>query len=155
EATLDRTTVSGNSAVFSAGLFSSGVVTINKSTFVGNFSLDGHGAVSNTGQMYIVNSTVDHNDANGPAGGLLNSGGGTMTIFRSRITRNGAISGAGGLEVTGGSVRISETTFEGNGADGTAALAVSQGTVLVTESAFVENGSECCGILFVAAAGAV
>jgi hypothetical protein len=163
EVTLDETTLSGNIAgALGGGLFSSGIVTINKSTFMGNEASSGAGlsssgvvtikgsaftgnndrefggAVFNSGQMTIVDSTVDQNVGFG-VGGLSNENGGTMSIFKCRITNNGAAAGVGGLSVSGGSVWISETTFAGNAAEGPAALNASQGSVVITESAFDGN----------------
>jgi len=143
ELTLNRITVSRNFASDGvAGLASSGVATIKESSFIGNFSSNGPGGVSNSGQMTVLDSTINQNNGLG-VGGLINSG--TLTIFRSLIIGNLGFFEVGGLSVVGGSVRISETTFAGNGGEGIGALRVEpfrdvQATVVVTESAFDNNG---------------
>src|SRR5262249_57270990 len=89
EVTLDRTTVSGNAAVFGGALFSSGVLTIFRSRIIDNLS-------SVTG-----------------AGAGLRVSGGWVRISETTFARNNA-GGDTALDVEQGSVFITESAFDQN-----------------------------------------
>ncbi len=106
--------------------FSTGSVTIDRSTISNNFSLRGGGITNNFGQMTISNSTISGNTARNSGGGILNRGygtgpKGTLNIGFSTIVGNQAnVSGAddeklgGGIANAGGQVNMGGTILAGN-----------------------------------------
>ena len=160
--------VSGGGGLFNNG----GVVTIANSTFISNAGLPGGGLVNNNGAVTIIGSVFDSNRAPGlfvPGSALANSGeltivrstfsnnvgdgaalattNGVVRINRSRFSKNFAGHIVGGLYILGGVVLMTETTFDGNGADGAGAVYVASdsATLIVNDSAFVENIAQGSG----------
>jgi uncharacterized repeat protein (TIGR01451 family) len=117
-----------NTSTFTGGgLDNSGSVTITGSTFTGNTTSGGGGAIDNgdgfngrpgTGTVTVTGSTFTGNSASG--GGAIDSGrtgGGSVTVTASTFTGNTALDG-GAIDSAdlrgGGSVTVTDSTFTGN-----------------------------------------
>ena len=79
--TLTSSTVSANSAAYSGGIESSGVLTLTNSTISGNSAEEGASELFNIGTAGLGSSTVSGELAGGP--GVRNLG--TLTVSRSLI----------------------------------------------------------------------
>ena len=101
-------------------------------------------ALANSGELTIVRSTFSNNVGDGAALATTN---GVVRINRSRFSKNFAGHIVGGLYILGGVVLMTETTFDGNGADGAGAVYVASdsATLIVNDSAFVENIAQGSG----------
>jgi len=83
-------------------------MTINRCVMANNTST----AITNTGTMSVVDSTISNNTAgDSPAGGIRNDG--SMTITRCTISNNSAIDG-GGIFNNSGSLSMTDSTISGN-----------------------------------------
>jgi hypothetical protein len=89
---LDSVVITGNSADQGGGFFNGGGSTsIRRSTFTANFSTDGGGAIGgNTGDIELINSTIDGNSTNSTGGGITVSATAHISVLSSTITRNNA-----------------------------------------------------------------
>jgi hypothetical protein len=124
--TLEKVTVSGNSATGNAGGIynsTSATLTIDNSTFSTNSACAGcgGGGTYNQGIMTVTNSTFSGNKA-GEGAGIFNGGssGANLTITNSTFSGNGATLGnfgrGGGIRNNGGTLTITNSTFSGNSA---------------------------------------
>jgi hypothetical protein len=155
--TVENSAFVNNSAGPGGGLVNNnGAVTIIGSIFDGHIASD-TGALKNSGELTIITSTFSNNTSAFDAGGLTTTNG-IVRITQSRFTKNDSHPNqqAGALHVMGGVVLITETTFDGNRADGPGAILVARffgdqsvdATLIVRDSAFVEN------VAFTSGAGA-
>jgi hypothetical protein len=120
--TVSNSTLSGNTALLSGGIYNSGTLTVSNSTLSGNSG----GGISSGGTLTVSNSTLSGNSG----GGISN--GGTSTVSNSTLSGNGfGISNAGTLTV-------SNSTLSGN----TAYYGIinSYGTLTVSNSTVSGNG---------------
>jgi hypothetical protein len=154
----------GNSALYGAGIFNNGTLTVSDCTFSDNHALssvswpffygDG-GGIFNTGTLTVRNSTFSQDSAN-LGGGIMNSFDGAVTVSDSTFTDNsawaeGEASYGGGIANFGVSLNVSGTTFTHNSADGTFAYDFGEvevgfgggiytlGTATVSTSTFSHN----------------
>jgi CSLREA domain-containing protein len=116
--------VTGNSAVFGAGIHSLGTLTLVGSTIAeNNASASGGGIVNSGAPLTISRSTISANSAAvGGGGGILavceiDCGSG-VTIRSSTITTNDAAAGGGGGIFFGGPISIFNTIIAGNRVNG-------------------------------------
>ena len=96
-ATITNSTISGNSAVCSAGIGnqSPGVVTIVDSTISGNTASGSGGGVDNRGTMTITNSTISDNTSGLEGGGIWNGVTGDVVLTNVTVSGNTATTGGG------------------------------------------------------------
>ncbi|NOX55675.1 MAG: hypothetical protein GXP27_14795 [Planctomycetes bacterium] len=91
-------------------------VTLDRVTVTGNTASASGGGIWNTGTLTVVNSTVSNNSA-GDAGGLYNAGDGTATITSSTFSGNSATDASsigGGAIVNSGTAALTNSTLSGN-----------------------------------------
>jgi hypothetical protein len=86
---IENTTVSGNSAGSGGGIENSaGTMTITNSTVSGNSAIFSAGGIANSGGIASISfTTVSENSAN-LGGGLFNSGGSTINIKNSIVAKS-------------------------------------------------------------------
>ncbi|NJM76082.1 MAG: hypothetical protein HC852_10160, partial [Acaryochloridaceae cyanobacterium RU_4_10] len=121
--TIDRTTISSNSADSGGGIFSaSSTLTVRNSTISGNSAVDGGGIYTTDfegpGVLNIINSTISGNSATGNGGGIYNSRS-TGQILFSTISNNSAQFGGGLYSNDGESgntntIRVQNSIVAGN-----------------------------------------
>lgn len=121
--TLDRSTVTNNTADFSGGIgvLSSASAEIDRSNFTLNTATRNGGAIANDGTMTIDRTEITSNTATG-ASGTVGGGGiandGRLTLGRTEITGNHALGAKGGgiANILGGTLTTSRTEINGNDA---------------------------------------
>jgi CSLREA domain-containing protein len=107
--------------------FSTGRVSIDRSTISGNFSLRGGGINNNFGDVTVTNSTISGNSAQNSGGGIRNQGDGSgargiFNVSYSTVTGNQAnMPGGrdaqlvgGGVANIGGQLNMAGTVLAGN-----------------------------------------
>ena len=104
------TITDGSSALRAGAIINSGNLTVTNSTFSGNSA----GAISNNGILNVINSTFSGNSADCCGGGISN--GGSLTVTHSTFSGNRA-SGGGALW-NSGTLNVTNSTFSGNSAPG-------------------------------------
>jgi hypothetical protein len=119
---IDRSTISGNSAVDGGGIWNVlGDLTITNSTISGNIASErGGGIMSNGGTTSLVHATVSDNVA--PVGGAIQTGG-PVTLRNSILTDgpDGSLCDVGGSGVVtsnGNNLTDSTSCFPANAAQG-------------------------------------
>jgi len=70
---VTRSTIRSNSGVVGGGLFLFGPTTVRDSAVIGNHARDG-GGIHNLRSLYLVDSTLSQNTADGDGGGIKNNG---------------------------------------------------------------------------------
>lgn len=148
EATLNGSTVFGNSAAIGGGIHSKGgTVVITGSTISGNTSGgQGAGIAQNLGSLTINTSTISGNDAVGQGGGLAHLFGTTLTIDNSTIRGNLAGGAGAGLYQLGGSVTLTNATITDNTSGGAGGGVHNRGgTATLTNSTVTGNGAALSG----------
>lgn len=99
------------------GLFTSGTLSISRSTISGNASISGGGvAVTSAGNVSISQSTVSNNYASN-GGGILTEPGASVHVTSSTVNNNQAITSGGGFFVKYASLTLISCTITGNDAE--------------------------------------
>ncbi len=95
--TVVDTAVSGNSARYGAGIHNYvGEVTLERSTVSGNTATQQGGGINNQGgTLTVVNGTISGNQGGLTGGGLMNYAGATATLTHVTVAGNAASVGAG------------------------------------------------------------
>lgn len=123
-ATLNFSTVSGNSGSSGGGTINNGIATLNLSLVSGNASTGaqatfGNGgglSVSSTASTALNYSVVRANSAVFVGGGIF--AGGPLQIDKSIVTGNAAHATGGGMVVWNGSTAVANSAFFGNSDQG-------------------------------------
>lgn len=89
----------------------SGNLTVENSTISGNSGVGG-GAIANYGNLFLGDCTIRSNISYGKGGGILSSG--TLTIQNSTVSSNHAEGGGGGGIESTGPLNIVDSTISGN-----------------------------------------
>lgn len=117
--TLDRSTVSSNSAASSGGgIGNSGTLIVTNSTISTN-TVGSGGGIFNNGSLSITNSTISGNTVLGNGGGLVSTTG-TATLNAVTISNNRADSdnngsgNGGGIFRSSGTVNVARSIIAGN-----------------------------------------
>ena len=103
-----------------------------------NQSLTTGAGISNHGQLTIMSSSIDNNDAiqgAGTGGGVANSG--TLALVDSTVAENGAF--AGGGIVNSGNLTITNSTISMNESLGAGGISHTAGTLTMTSSTVAGN----------------
>jgi parallel beta helix pectate lyase-like protein len=118
-ALIDRSTISGNSAVVLGGAVGGGVaanttgaVTVTSSTISGNVARHGGGLDNaGAGPVSVTNSTIAENTALNNGGGIRRAGAGSgpVTLFNATVARNVADADHSGTGMGGGLFRSGGT----------------------------------------------
>lgn len=151
-ATVNNSTISGNTTTTGSGQGGSGVanrgaMTIANSTISGNTGGTFGGGVANiAGVMTIDNSTISGNEAQTNGGGIDNAGAASLTIRNSTISGN--TSGFAGGIVNRGTLTLDSVTIAGNtftASPGGGALLQILGTTTIANSILVNSagGPDC------------
>jgi hypothetical protein len=111
--TLDRSTLSGNSARFGGGILNGGTLTLTQSTLSGNSADFDGGGITNFEMLTLTNSTLSGNSARF-GGGIHNRG--TLTLDRSTLSGNAAARFSGGGIYNEGTLTLTQSTLSGNSA---------------------------------------
>jgi len=111
--TLENLSLIDGSASVGAGIYNSGTLTVNRSTLSGNSASISGGGIENYGTLLVKNSTLSGNSANFYGGGIHNQA--TLSISSSTITGNNAQTG-GGLYSTGTGLSLKNTIMAANSA---------------------------------------
>lgn len=112
--TLVESTVTANSAKEGAGVHNSGTLTLERTTLSGNTASGKGGGLFNAGTATVRNSTVNTNAANG-GGGIASSG--SVQILHSNITANNSNnSNGGGIYRVGGTFTLKSSIVADNNA---------------------------------------
>jgi hypothetical protein len=109
----------------------------------------GGGAIFNSGNLTIYNSSI-LNSSSTLIGGAIYQPGGTLNILNSTFSTNSITAGiskgyGGAISIIGGSATISNTTFDSNNVVGTTtyafggALEIEGGTININNSTFTNN----------------
>jgi hypothetical protein len=125
--TMEDVEVSGNNITgFGGGIYNAGQTTLRRVHVTGNRSgpngggnggFEGNGGgIHNSGDLAVVDSTIDHND--GLRGSGINNDG-ELFVVNSTISGNTARTSGGGVRNAGGLVQIKSSTITDNLADST------------------------------------
>jgi len=107
---LNNVTVSGNHG-FAGGVYSSGPLTVENSTFTGNSSDNGFGGgLRIDGGATIVNSTFSNNGGGASHGGAIFSTT-SFTAVNSTFTGNGAVNSGSAISISNGSTATLKNTI--------------------------------------------
>jgi hypothetical protein len=88
---------------------------VTNSTFIGNSSSQGGGAIANSSTLTVTNSTFTTNAAGASGGAILNAGPGALTLTNSIVSGNTQLEGA--IDNNGGTVTESYNVFYNNVGD--------------------------------------
>ncbi len=118
--TVSNAVVFGNQGgVFGGGIQNSGTLFVHRTTISGNTVVfttvaTGGGGISNrSGTAVIRDSTISGNDGGSDGGGVLNSDGGTTRIINSTISGNRAFRGSAAT-LAGGTLSVVNSTIVKN-----------------------------------------
>ena len=114
---------------------SEGVVLINNSKFTSNKALSYGGVIDNAGQLIIMDSLFDKNQANG-AGAIDN--GGNLTILNSNFTNNQATKNGGAID-NNNILTIVGSIFENNVAGKEGGAIIARKDINMTHSSLFNN----------------
>jgi hypothetical protein len=127
-ATINNSTLSGNSAGAGGGIWNDGTATLYKSIISNNSSTAGSqffgggggvsNGLSNTGTTTLTNCIIRGNHAAFVGGGIF-AGGGPVQINNSIVTGNSADSDAGGMLVWDRPTSVANSVFSHNTDQGT------------------------------------
>jgi hypothetical protein len=108
-------TISGNNAHRIFSVANSGNLTVSGLTLTGGHvtGLDAGGAISSSGELTVLDSTISNSSATSAGGGIY-SVGGTLTVQRSTITGNSASLGAGMRIFNSPAAYIQDSTISEN-----------------------------------------
>ena len=130
--TLNRSTVTNNTAYNVGGVFNSGQLTLNRSTVSHNTATDGDGGglfncgasfhefglcTGAPGSLTLNHSVVSNNVVSGDGGGILNDGEAVMTLNSSIVSGNTAGHDGGGIE-NNGTATLNESAVSNNSSTG-------------------------------------
>ena len=172
--TLNRSTVTNNTASNVGGVFNFGQLTLNRSTVSHNTATNGGtGGIFNCaaslhdyglctgapGSLTLNNSIVSNNTASGDGGGIVNDGQAVLTLNYSTVSNNVAAAGDGGgiLNDGQGVMTLTSSIVSGNSAghdgggienNGTATFNVSTVSANTTGTYGNGGGIENNGTLF-------
>jgi hypothetical protein len=126
-ATVNSSTLSGNTGGSGGGIWNNGTATLNKSTVSNNFSTAGpqsfgggggvSNGLSNTGTTTLNNCIIQANSAVWLGGGIF-AGGGPMQINSSTVTGNSGGPVGGGMVVWDGPTTVNNSAFSNNSDQG-------------------------------------
>jgi hypothetical protein len=130
--TLNRSTVTHNTASNVGGVFNSGQLTLNRSTVSHNTATNGNGGgifncgasfheyglcTGAPGSLTLNYSVVSNNVVSGDGGGILNDGQAVMTLNGSIVSGNTAGQDGGGIE-NNGTATLNESGVSNNSSNG-------------------------------------
>ena len=147
--TIDGTgqmvTISGNNTTQIFKVFAGATATLKSLTLTRGGGDDG-GAITNSGDLTLQNSTISgSNSPSFEAGGILNASGATLNVQSSSFTGNGAPEAGGAISNEQGTVMIQASSFTGNNASQGAAINSNSGSVTVQGSTFLSNTASATG----------
>ncbi len=123
--TLSQVSVTGNDAGDSPGngggihIGGAGQATVSRSTFSGNEAAEGAGLWASASSTLDVDlSTVSGNSASGDGGGVYDDGGATVMLTSATVVQNSAGADGGGLLGTSGAFAFGNTILANNTAGG-------------------------------------
>ena len=116
--TLSRVVLSGNTAAGGLGaggaIYNRGTLSIDRSTISGNSATNiAGGIMAHVGTMTITNSTISDNHAVGEGGGIFHLGGG-MSLQNVTVSGNSAFSGGGISTHSDQVATLTHVTLAGN-----------------------------------------
>jgi len=127
------------------GVYNSGTLTINNSTFSGNNAPGGGGGIISYGTLTVTNSTFSSNSATIEGGGIYSYG--PLTVTNSTFSGNSAGYYGGGIFNEGATLTVTNSTFSGNSAilDDGGGIYNDAGTATVTNSILATDTDGNCG----------
>lgn len=136
------------SIVGGGALFNLGTASLQNSTISGNSATSG-GAIYNAGTLTVSNSTFSGNSAQ-DGGAIVNGGGVTMTLSGSTFVNNSATANGGGAIENNGTLSATNNTFVGNSAPGSNGGAIANingalGMLTANNNIFSNNSSSGSG----------
>ncbi len=144
--TLTDSTVTGNTANYGGGIYSSfATLSLIGTTVSGNTSqYSGAGIWTSYGTATLTNSIVSHNHSNRASGGIVSFGNsstaGVLTLIDSTVYDNSASSAAGGIgNVTHSTLTLTDSTVTGNTASLYGGGILNSGTLSLTDSTIAGN----------------
>ncbi len=142
--TIDGLTITNGTTTGDGGaIFNSENLTVNNSTITTNTANFG-GGIFNIGNATVSNSTIDSNTANSHGGGILNRG--NLTVDRSTIFANLALSEGGGINNDGGTLTVTNSTINSNvGQTYSGGIDNDRGTATIINSTISDNFAENFG----------
>jgi len=148
--TINRCTISGNSATGGGGIFNHGTLTVSDSTVSGNSArgMPGlGGGIANLGTATINGSTITGNTVSGVFGagfgGGIGNNGGNLAVNNSTLTGNTATAWGGGIGNESGNLTINNSTISGN-KESSGGVANYSGVVILQNSIVANNsGGDC------------
>ncbi len=147
---INNSTFNRNQAVTDSGgaIFNTGNSTIIESSFIKNFALGDGGSIYNENMFTVKNSIFNTNSVSNSGGAIFNSGKGTLYVTGSKFTNNTATDIGGAIVNLGyhGALTVTNSDFTSNtGSDGGAVY--NDGTVTLINSRFTKNHSNRGGAL--------
>ena len=131
ELVIRNSTLSENTASAGAAIQNDAApatLLVENSTIVNNSASDLGGAIRNSSEATIINSTISDNTAS-TGGAIFADSSNTTRIVNSTITGNSATSAGGALTVTGGVSDLRNTIISGNSAATAEEIRASGGTI--------------------------
>jgi len=140
--TLDSLTITGGSATGGSGggIFSNGVLALNKCMISGNSSSFGGGIYSLGSALTINNSTFSGNSAVTSGGGIYNQAG--EVLINNSTFFGGSATFGGGVITQTGNVSINSTTITGNTASNLGGGALNEaGSILTINNSIISGNT--------------
>jgi CSLREA domain-containing protein len=139
----------GSGTNVGAGIFSSGALTIDRSTIRGNNAITNNGGgILNQGPLTITNSTISGNTAGSNGGGIYNAFDGSVTLTNSTVSGNTAALSAGGIYNSGpGATSLTNVTVSGNSAGAAGGIRKDSGSITLQNTIVANStsGDNCLG----------
>ncbi len=131
----------GKASAYGGGINNQGALTLNRCTVSGNSAWIGGGGIDNAGALTLNQCAVSGNSATSHGGGIYNYQG-TLTLNQCTVSGNSASYG-GGIRNMTAVASISHSTLVSNTAtlNDTTSGIYAQGAVTVTNSIVAYNGS--------------
>ncbi|MCY2990990.1 MAG: S8 family serine peptidase, partial [Planctomycetota bacterium] len=139
---LQNVTIRGGQATtgeYGGGVLNAGGLSFTDSRVTGSHAVRG-GGVYSTGPLTILRSTLDNNSASDTGGGLYNSAAALVPITNSTFTDNSAVT-AGGAIYSSGQLQLRSDTVAGNSTAGQGGGISNTGTVTTRNTILAANRS--------------
>jgi hypothetical protein len=139
--TFRKSTLSDCFTIIAGGIWSTGELTIIDSLLSGNYGDLFAGGVESGGKLSVKRTTFAHNGTlDGQGGAIANFG--ALTIDDSTFVENsGFVTADGGAIATYGTATINNSTFSGNVAEIGGGAIWNGGTLTVNKSGFFDNAA--------------
>jgi predicted outer membrane repeat protein len=144
---VTNSTVSDNTADWGGGLYNRGVPTLERSTISGNSAAFDGGGLLSFETLSLIDTTVADNVAGQSGGGIANEAG-SLEVGSSTVSGNGAAAAGGGVyNPSGAAAALVNTTISGNSANSGGGI-YTAGALQLTSGTMADNAAPSASAIY-------